>query len=167
MRVNVDGVLFSAQAAGRQMRRFEKPGSIIMIGSMSGSIANKVRLSPTKSFILVLMNLNRTNIGSRITLASRLSFRWHARWHASSVSTKSASTLSALAISIRSACAYVERRTKLISFRMTKAFLQPQPELEKDWISQNPLGRLGSPDELRGVALWLASDASTFCTGSE
>lgn len=37
----------------------------------------------------------------------------------------------------------------------------------EEWSSQNPLGRLGRPDELRGVALWLASDASSFCTGSE
>ncbi len=29
------------------------------------------------------------------------------------------------------------------------------------------MGRIGRPDELRGVIVWLASDASTFCTGSE
>ncbi|KAJ3497725.1 hypothetical protein NLJ89_g10311 [Agrocybe chaxingu] len=50
---------------------------------------------------------------------------------------------------------------------MTKAFLQGKPELERMWCAQNPLGRLGNPDELRGAALWLASDASMFCTGSE
>lgn len=50
---------------------------------------------------------------------------------------------------------------------MTRAFLEPQPSLKKEWEAQNPLGRLGRPDELRGVLLWLASDASTFCTGSE
>ncbi|KAJ1305147.1 hypothetical protein OPQ81_000183 [Rhizoctonia solani] len=32
---------------------------------------------------------------------------------------------------------------------------------------QNPLGRIGRPDELRGVVVWLASDASSFCTGSD
>jgi NAD(P)-dependent dehydrogenase (short-subunit alcohol dehydrogenase family) len=42
MRINVDGVLFTAQAAGRQMERLGTPGSIINIGSMSGSVANKV-----------------------------------------------------------------------------------------------------------------------------
>jgi len=50
---------------------------------------------------------------------------------------------------------------------MTKAFLNDKPALEKEWRAQNPLGRLGNPDELRGIALFLASDASTFCTGSE
>ncbi|CUA73290.1 hypothetical protein RSOLAG22IIIB_05238 [Rhizoctonia solani] len=33
--------------------------------------------------------------------------------------------------------------------------------------NQNPLGRIGRTDELRGVAVWLASDASSFCTGSD
>jgi hypothetical protein len=50
---------------------------------------------------------------------------------------------------------------------MTAAFLDKQPHLFDVWSSMNPLGRLGRPDELRGVVTWLASDASTFCTGSE
>lgn len=46
MDVNVNGVLYAAQAAGRQMARFGIPGSIIMIASMSGSITNRARCSP-------------------------------------------------------------------------------------------------------------------------
>lgn len=41
MDVNTNGVLFTAQAAGRQMARFGTPGSIILIASMSGSVTNK------------------------------------------------------------------------------------------------------------------------------
>jgi len=53
MDVNVNGVLYTAQAVGRQMRRFGKPGSIILIASMSGSITNKVKtLFP--SYIIVI-----------------------------------------------------------------------------------------------------------------
>jgi NAD(P)-dependent dehydrogenase (short-subunit alcohol dehydrogenase family) len=40
--INVNGVLFTAQAAGRQMKRLGIKGSIIMTASMSGSIANQV-----------------------------------------------------------------------------------------------------------------------------
>jgi NAD(P)-dependent dehydrogenase (short-subunit alcohol dehydrogenase family) len=34
-------------------------------------------------------------------------------------------------------------------------------------INRNTLGRIGRREEIRGVAVWLASDASSFCTGSE
>ena len=50
---------------------------------------------------------------------------------------------------------------------MTGQFLAKRPELEERWVEQHPLGRIGRPDELRGVAVWLASNASSFCTGSE
>lgn len=50
---------------------------------------------------------------------------------------------------------------------MTAAFLDKQPELLDKWSKLNPMGRIGRPDELRGVVTWLAGDASSFCTGSE
>jgi NAD(P)-dependent dehydrogenase (short-subunit alcohol dehydrogenase family) len=43
MDVNVNGVLYTAQAAGQQMVRFGIPGSIILVSSISGTITNKVR----------------------------------------------------------------------------------------------------------------------------
>ena len=55
----------------------------------------------------------------------------------------------------------------VFTYRMTAAYLDEQPHLFDKWSGMNPLGRLGRPDELRGVIAWLASDASTFCTGSE
>jgi len=51
--------------------------------------------------------------------------------------------------------------------KMTAAYLDTQPHLLDKWSSLNPMGRLGRPDELRGVIAWLASDASSFCTGSD
>jgi NAD(P)-dependent dehydrogenase (short-subunit alcohol dehydrogenase family) len=33
-------------------------------------------------------------------------------------------------------------------------------------VSRTPMGRLGSPEDLVGTVLWLASDASTFVTGT-
>ncbi|TFK42915.1 hypothetical protein BDQ12DRAFT_703241 [Crucibulum laeve] len=50
---------------------------------------------------------------------------------------------------------------------MTAAYLDKQPHLLEKWSSLNPMGRIGRPDELRGVVAWLASDASSFCTGSD
>ena len=51
--------------------------------------------------------------------------------------------------------------------RMTAAFLDKELQLLDKWSSSNPVGRIGRPDELRGAIAWLASDASSFCTGSE
>ncbi|KAF4618279.1 hypothetical protein D9613_011660 [Agrocybe pediades] len=132
--VNINGALFTAQAAGREMAKRNIAGSIIFTASMSGSI---------------------TNYGM----------------HWTAYNTSKAAVIQ-MARSL--ACELGPKRIRVNSIspgyiytEMTKSFLQNKPDLEKSWCAQNPLGRLGNPDELRGVALFLASDASTFCTGSE
>ncbi len=40
-------------------------------------------------------------------------------------------------------------------------------EREKAILGHTPMGRYGSPQELVGAVLWLASDASSFVTGAE
>lgn len=40
-------------------------------------------------------------------------------------------------------------------------------ELIPTWTKLSPSARMGSPEELQGVALYLASDASSFTTGSD
>jgi NAD(P)-dependent dehydrogenase (short-subunit alcohol dehydrogenase family) len=44
--VNVTGCFMTVQAAARQMIRLKQPGSIAMIASMSGTVANKGLLCP-------------------------------------------------------------------------------------------------------------------------
>lgn len=46
LEVNVTGVFLTAQAAAKQMVKFGNGGSIVMIASMSGTIANKVGTQP-------------------------------------------------------------------------------------------------------------------------
>ena len=41
--INITGVMMTAQAAAKQMIRFGNGGSIVLIASMSGSFANRVR----------------------------------------------------------------------------------------------------------------------------
>jgi len=40
-------------------------------------------------------------------------------------------------------------------------------ELSKQWVDMIPLGRLSKPEEFRGTAVWMCSDASSYLTGSE
>ncbi|KAI9455600.1 hypothetical protein BJY52DRAFT_1385799 [Lactarius psammicola] len=132
--VNTNGVLYTAQAAGRQMARFGNGGSIILIASMSGSITNKdhawVSYNTSKSAVLQMARSMACELGPKRIRVNTLS-------------------------------------PGHIYTSMTAAYLDSQPHLLEKWSKLNPLGRIGRPDELRGVITWLASDASTFCTGSD
>jgi len=132
--INVNGVLHTAQAAGRQMVRLGISGSIILIASMSGSIANQgqhwTAYNTSKAAVVQMARSLAVELGRHKIRVNSISPGY-------------------------------------ILTKMTEAFLKPQPELHARWASNNPLGRLGMPHELRGVTLWLASDTSTFCTGSD
>jgi len=41
------------------------------------------------------------------------------------------------------------------------------PDREERWAKENMLGRIGTPDDYRGAAVFLLSDASRFMTGSD
>ncbi|KAH9848948.1 sorbose reductase sou1 [Lenzites betulinus] len=132
--VNVDGVLFTAQAAGRQMAKFDNGGSIILIGSISGSGANPghpwVSYNTSKSAVLQMARSMACELAPKRIRVNTISPGY-------------------------------------INTTMIGKFLEQRPELLSRWQSNNPMGRIGRPDELRGVTAWLASDASTYCTGSD
>ena len=50
---------------------------------------------------------------------------------------------------------------------LTRTILDNNPELEATWTSLTPMGRLGAPEDLKGAIVFLASDASSFVTGTE
>ncbi|KAM5541897.1 hypothetical protein V8D89_004626 [Ganoderma adspersum] len=132
MSVNTSGVLFTAQAAGKQMLRFGNGGSIVLIGSICGSIALEPHVSDiayhsSKGAVLQMTRSLACELGAH-------------RVRVNSISP-----------------GFID--TSLTSFL-------EDPAQAARWTAANPLGRIGRPDELRGVLAWLASDASSFCTGS-
>lgn len=48
---------------------------------------------------------------------------------------------------------------------MVEDLFKTFPERETEWPKQNMLGRLSKPQEYRGAAAFLISDASSFMTG--
>ena len=48
---------------------------------------------------------------------------------------------------------------------MVEALFDKYPERKVEWPKQNMLGRLSNPQEYRGAAVFLISDASSFMTG--
>jgi len=131
--VNVLGVLFTAQAAGRQMERLKIGGSIILTSSISGHITN-----PTQH-----LTAYNTSKSALLQMARSM-----------------ACELAPKGIRVNSIS------PGYIVSEMTRG-IYLQSGLEARLSAQNPMGRFGRTDELHGVALWLASDASTFCTGTD
>ncbi|OSD02536.1 sorbose reductase sou1 [Trametes coccinea BRFM310] len=131
--VNVNGVLFTAQAAGRQMVKFNNGGSIIMIASICGSLTIQdhpwVSYNTSKSAVLQMARSMACELGPQGIRVNTISPGY-------------------------------------INTSMTGQFLQGRPDLLEKSSNENPMGRIGRPDELRGATVWLSSDASSFCTGS-
>lgn len=48
---------------------------------------------------------------------------------------------------------------------LTRPYFESDSEMAKRWISLTPMKRPGEPDELQGIVLYLASEASSFVTG--
>ena len=50
---------------------------------------------------------------------------------------------------------------------MVRALFEKFPERETEWPRQNMLGKLSGPEDYRGAAVFLLSDASRFMTGAD
>lgn len=48
---------------------------------------------------------------------------------------------------------------------LTRKFFEEDGGMVRQWMERTPLNRPGTPDELGGIALYLASEASSFATG--
>ncbi|MBO1737995.1 SDR family oxidoreductase [Leifsonia sp. TF02-11] len=50
---------------------------------------------------------------------------------------------------------------------LTQQILDREPELEADWVSRIPQGRMATPQDLTGLVTFLASNASSYLTGQQ
>ncbi|KAJ5675507.1 Short-chain dehydrogenase/reductase SDR [Penicillium macrosclerotiorum] len=132
--VNVTGVFMTAQAVAKQMIRFGNGGSIAMIASMSGTIANRGLICPA-------YNASKAAV---VQLARNLA----AEWGQYNIRVNTISP------------GYI------VTAMVEKLFVD-FPERREQWPKENMLGRLSRPEEYRGAAVFLLSDASSFMTGSD
>ena len=48
---------------------------------------------------------------------------------------------------------------------MSKSSGEPLEKVRQAFVDRQPMGRLGKPEEIAAIALYLASDESAFATG--
>ncbi|KAK0731369.1 hypothetical protein B0H67DRAFT_597268 [Lasiosphaeris hirsuta] len=132
--VNVTGVFMTAQAVARQMIKRGQPGSLVLIGSMSGTVANRGLICPA-------YNASKAAV---LQLARNLAAEWGE--HGIRVNTISPG---------------------YIVTAMTAGLFEAFPERKTAWPDANMLKRLSYPEEYRGAAVFLLSDASSFMTGAD
>lgn len=132
--INVTGALMTARTVAKQMIRFGNGGSIVMIASMSGTIANR-------GLICSAYNASKAAV---LQLARNLAAEWGT--YGIRVNTISPG---------------------YIVTAMVEDLFVKHPDRRESWPKQNMLGRLSAPQEYRGAAVFLLSNASSFMTGSD
>jgi NAD(P)-dependent dehydrogenase (short-subunit alcohol dehydrogenase family) len=129
--INLTGTFLMSQAVGRAMMAAGKPGSIVLVASMSGSIVNYPQEQSC-------YNASKAGV---IQFGKSIAAEW----------------------------AKYNIRVNCISPGYMDTALNRVPALEaqkKIWKSLTPQNRLGAVEDLNGLCVFLASDSSSFMTGS-
>ncbi|KAI0889153.1 NAD(P)-binding protein [Annulohypoxylon maeteangense] len=137
--INFTGVLMTATSAARQMIKYKCHGSICLIASMSGTVANKGLLS----------SVYNSSKAALIQLARNLAMEW------SPIKPDGTGGIRVNCIS-----------PGHILTPMVAQNFEEVPGLKEKWESENMMGRLAQTTEFKGAALFLLSNASSFMTGS-
>lgn len=129
--INLGGAFRSCRAFGKHMLARGR-GTIVTIGSMSGTIVNRPQQQ---------VHYNAAKAG-----VHHLTRSLAAEWATRGVRVNSV------------APTYID--TPLLTFAK-----EDRPMYEQ-WLDMTPMRRLGQPEEIASVVLFLASDASSLMTGS-
>jgi gluconate 5-dehydrogenase len=131
METNATGCFLMSQAAGREMVRAGRGGSIINIASVAG-------IGGIEADILDAVGYSASK-GAVITLTKDLAVKWAGH----------GIRVNAIA-------------PGFFDTRLSHSLLEKTlPKVEQ----RTPMGRIGKPGELSGVAVFLASGASSYVTG--
>lgn len=133
MDINVGGSFFTAREAAKDMMKRNAPGSIVLVGSMSGAAVNIPQ--PQAPY-----NASKAAVRH---LCSSLAVEWAPK-------------------NIRVNCL----SPGYMATALTRVILDRDPALRDAWVNLTPMGRIGEPEDLKGAVVYLASDASSFTTGS-
>lgn len=156
LKINYTGVYLSAVACARQMIKYKTPGSMCLIGSMSGLITNK-------GFTASVYNSSKAAV---IQLGRSLAMEWGIMKEFEDIEEGTVSafeprvTIPKRGIRINVLCP-----GNIITPMVRKNF-EDDPELRAVWEANNMMGRISEPEEYRGAVLFMLSDASSFMTGS-
>ncbi|KAH8551728.1 hypothetical protein BGW37DRAFT_492101 [Umbelopsis sp. PMI_123] len=138
LNVNVNGTFFCCQAAAKQMIKQATGGSLVLIGSMSAHIVNKPQ--PQCSY-----NASKAAVNH---LARSLACEWAP--YKIRVNTVSPGYMA------------TDLTKQVIAERGAEG-----AAMTAVWEGNTPMGRMGLPHELQGAVVYLASEASSFVTGSD
>lgn len=140
LEVNYTGVFIAARACARQMIKYKTRGSICLIASMSGTIANR-------DFIAPVYNSSKAAV---IQLGRNLAMEW-GRVGPDGAGGIRVNTLS----------------PGHILTPMVEENLRKGEASREAWEENSMLGRLSRPAEYEGAGVFLMSDASSFMTGHD
>ncbi|KAF2840005.1 oxidoreductase [Patellaria atrata CBS 101060] len=138
--INYTGVFLTATACARAMFKYKKRGSMVLIGSMSGLVANKGLISP-------VYNSSKAAV---LQLTRNLAMEW------GRVDPKTGEG----GIRVNSLSP-----GHIVTPMVEKNF-EDDPGLKELWEKENMLGRLSKPEEFKGAALFMLSRASSFMTAN-
>ncbi|KAI9311176.1 hypothetical protein BX666DRAFT_1998655 [Dichotomocladium elegans] len=131
--VNVHGVFYGVQAAGKYMIQ-QKSGSIVIVSSVSAHLVNQPQFQCG-------YNCTKASVSM---MAKCLAYEWAPH-----------------NIRVNAICPGYMRTD------MIETLIERRPDLAGAWNELPPMKRMGFPRELKGALVFLASDASSYITGTD
>ena len=138
MSVNIDGMFLVAQAVGKQMVKQGRGGSIVQTSSIYGLSAPDQRIYEGSSYLGHQINtpaVYTTSKAAVIGLTNHLATYW------------------------------AEKGIRVKTVTPGGIESGQNEEFIRNYSKRVPMNRMGTPDEIVGAVIYLASDASSYVTG--